>query len=449
MNIAHVLKKNGYTTGFVGKFHVGDSPDGVFFEDVIPLSSQSTTTSDTLNFFEKVLHEIGFLTQRVNPHASRTISSESLFLLEKWSREQIKNLGFSWAKNVYWENFENPYNTHNPGWTLDAALEFLEDNQTAPFFLHYGSTLTHGRGRRCRSSIFEPLISGEGVLENPPEAMASRKSQALHLSGLWPSPQKFCTSWLDASLGVLLDKLDELGIADNTVFIFVSDHGITGKGSLFDKNGTNIPAIIRWPRKIVAGSHSHAMIQNIDFAPTFFEIAGAEVPPDYHIDGGSLVPIFEANAEKLWRESLYFEIGAARAVRTDNWKYIAVRYTKKQSEKVRAAQPSDLVRELSYINSGGIGVRGARNRPNFFDQDQLYFLPEDPFERENLATLPQYSEQLATMKHLLKNHLQKQGRPFGDFIPGEDTAPAGELEAQIKAVKQIKLTRETMNPGRP
>jgi hypothetical protein len=167
----------------------------------------------------------------------------------------------------------------------------------------------------------------------------------------------------------------------------------------------------------------------------------------YRLDGRSLAPLFDGGTASLWREHLYFEMGAARAVATKDWKYIAVRYTKEQIEAIQRAKPESLPRLMSYIGRLGIGVRGAVH-PGFFDADQLYDLRRDPDEMNNLAARPEYADQLNRMRRLLREDLKRMGRPFGEFVPGANAAPPGLIDEQIAMVKKMKIKgKNVLVPG--
>ena len=135
---------------------------------------------------------------------------------------------------------------------------------------------------------------------------------------------------------------------------------------------------------------------------------------------------------------LYFELGYARAVMTKDWKYIAVRYPAETIEAIRRAAPDRLPRLMAYIGRMGIGTRGA-DRPGFWDADQLYDLQADPGELTNLAADPKYADQLQSLRETLTGCIQSIGRPFGEFLPGGNAAPPGQVDAQIALVKQIEI----------
>lgn len=98
---------------------------------------------------------------------------------------------------------------------------------------------------------------------------------------------------------------------------------------------------------------------------------------------------------------------------------------------------------MSYIGRLGIGVRGAE-RAGFWDEDQLYDLHSDPDERVNLAKDPRFAEQLATMRARLTEELKRGTRPFGEFVPGGNAVPGGQIDAQIARVKTLTVQGKTV-----
>jgi arylsulfatase A-like enzyme len=170
----------------------------------------------------------------------------------------------------------------------------------------------------------------------------------------------------------------------------------------------------------------------VDFAPTILELAGAgQIPED--LDGISFLNALEGKPVQT-RESLYFELGYARAVIKGKYKYFAVRYP----EYATRWTPEERARELDRYNRGREfrnmkivnrdperpfshlevvpGGGQAENEtygllPGYFDPDQLYDLEKDPEEQVNLAEDPEYQEVLAEMKALLQGYI--------DQLPGK------------------------------
>ncbi|HAY80268.1 MAG TPA: hypothetical protein DCY79_10725 [Planctomycetaceae bacterium] len=423
MNVGNVLREAGYTTGFVGKFHL-------------------TSKWDFPEFYKG---KDGWIDLPKDAKPGREVSAQFKHN-ELWMRRYLKTLGFSWAKNVYPENMHQPYGMHNAEWTTVAALEFIEENKDGPFYLHLCSTLLHGPDKSWRKSMDHPLVTGEGEVESLPEVMTPRKEllKTIKERGFDPDSHVAGEAWIDDSLGAILRKLKELGIDDNTLVIFAPDHGRDGKATVFSHGGCQVPMIMRWPKGIAAGQVCEELVQNIDLVPTFFELGNAEKPKSYQIDGQSLTPLFKNGKANDWRNHLYLEMGAARATVTKDWSYIAVRYTEEQIAAIRRASPQNLPRAMSYIGRLGIGVRGA-DRPGFFEEDQLYNLKRDPKEMKNLAYNEDQASRLEEMRELMQQDLKVIGRPFGEFIPGGNAAKPGQISKQIEIVKQLEIKGKTVS----
>ncbi|GAB5553628.1 MAG: hypothetical protein Sapg2KO_32190 [Saprospiraceae bacterium] len=119
-----------------------------------------------------------------------------------------------------------------------------------------------------------------------------------------------CISSVDDNIGRVLDYLDESGLAENTIVVYTSDQGFyLGEHGWYDKRfiydeSFKTPLVVRWPGVIKAGTVNHEMVQNLDFAPTFLEAAGLEVPAD--MQGESLMPILKNEMEDWSREEVYY-----------------------------------------------------------------------------------------------------------------------------------------------
>ena len=119
-----------------------------------------------------------------------------------------------------------------------------------------------------------------------------------------------CVKGVDESVGRLRATLKELDLDDNTVVIYSSDQGFyIGDHGWYDKRwmyeeSLKMPFIVSWPGVTKSGSRDHHLIQNIDYAETFLEIAGAKIPGD--MQGRSLVPLLKGQSPKNWRTSIYY-----------------------------------------------------------------------------------------------------------------------------------------------
>jgi arylsulfatase A-like enzyme len=171
----------------------------------------------------------------------------------------------------------------------------MEANQEKPFFCY----LAH-------HAIHTPL-------QGRPESLA--KFQAKNPGQQHNNPMyAACTYDLDASVGMLLDKLKELKLEQNTLLVFTSDNGGTqqssqeplrGNKGCYYEGGIREPFIVRWPAVAKAGTTCNVPVINVDLFPTFLEAAGASVPPHKQLDGESLVPLL-AGQNALNRQAIFW-----------------------------------------------------------------------------------------------------------------------------------------------
>ncbi|MGC6564073.1 MAG: sulfatase [Akkermansiaceae bacterium] len=119
-----------------------------------------------------------------------------------------------------------------------------------------------------------------------------------------------CVKSVDDGIGRILDYLDESGLAENTIVIYSSDQGwYLGEHGWYDKRwmyeeSLRTPLLVRWPGTVKAGSRNDDIVSNLDFAETFLDAAGVEVPGD--MQGRSLVPLLKGSTPEDWRKSFYY-----------------------------------------------------------------------------------------------------------------------------------------------
>jgi N-acetylglucosamine-6-sulfatase len=187
---------------------------------------------------------------------------------------------------------------------------------------------------------------------------------------------------MDEGIARILKHLDDTGLAENTIVIYSSDQGFyLGEHGWYDKRwmfeeSLMMPFVVRWPGKINPGSVSKAMIQNIDYGPTFLDLAGAKIPAG--MQGKSLVPIFKASGEEPegWRNSIYY------------------RYSGERTHNVAAHD----------------GVRTADHKLFWVpktEEYQLFDMVKDPQEMKSVHEDPAYAEVFAEMKKELKDARKK------------------------------------------
>lgn len=175
------------------------------------------------------------------------------------------------------------------------AVEFMEANREKPFFCY----LAH-------HAIHVPLQGRPESLEK----FRAKASGAQHGDPMYAA----CTYDLDASMGLLLAKLKELGLEENTLLVFTSDNGGTGRNlqeplrgskGCYYEGGIREPFIIRWPGVTKPGSRCDVPVINVDLFPTFLAAAGVAAPARKTLDGENLIPLFKGEGA-LKRQSIFW-----------------------------------------------------------------------------------------------------------------------------------------------
>jgi arylsulfatase len=216
-----------------------------------------------------------------------------------------------------------------------TALDFIDENQNAPFFLYYASPIPH-----------MPLQAPQRWVEYYTEKLGTEAPYTgdRYFPNLTPrATYAAMISYLDEQVGDLVAKLDELGLRENTLILFTSDNGPTYSGGadapFFDsakpfqtlngrikgtvyEGGIRVPMIARWPGKIQPGTVSDHLSAFYDFLPTFVELSGAETPTS--TDGISLLPALLGKSQTA-HDFLYWEFpsyNGQQAVRMGRWKGI-------------------------------------------------------------------------------------------------------------------------------
>ncbi len=216
-----------------------------------------------------------------------------------------------------------------------------------------------------------------------------------------------CVKGVDENLARMRATLEEEGLADNTVFVYSSDQGFyIGDHGWYDKRwmyeeSLKMPLIVHWPGVTEPGSRNTDLVQNLDYAETFLEMAGADIPSD--MQGKSLVPLLKGDTPDDWRESIYYHY----------YEYPSYHMVPRHN-----------------------GIRTERyklmNFYEFGDEWEFYDLEKDPDELTNLYNDPAYADTIADVKkqlEALRTHY-------------DDDTVTGERDAEWK--KQMRTPRTKM-----
>lgn len=223
----------------------------------------------------------------------------------------------------------------------DFALDFLRDQRDdAPFCLYLSHKAVHHQF--LPPDDLKGLYADVPLTDLLPEEYFSL--QTLIHRNLWEGAlgpmerhyRNYCAALtaVDRELGRLLDELDALGLADNTVVVYLGDNGyswgehvLTGKRWSSEEN-LRVPCIVRYPEGIAtAGRRAADMVLNIDIAPTFLALAGVPVPDE--MQGADITPLLR-DAPTAWRDAFFYEyfedfpynVPAQQALRTEQYLYV-------------------------------------------------------------------------------------------------------------------------------
>jgi len=341
VTLPEMLQSVGYTTGIVGKWHLtGYANHGA--REVGPA-------------------EHGF--DEVMVSENRGIANGSYFFPYHFNREIRQRL---------------------PGreYLVDRcnleAVEFVERHKDKPFFLYLSHYAIH-----TRLNGKPELVAKYEAKPNAGKGFQAPRNNP-HLAAQLES--------IDQGVGMIRDKLRELGLSDNTILIFTGDNGgedkVTsnaplraGKSTLYE-GGIREPLIVYWPGVTGPGRVCHTPVCSVDFYPTLAQAAGARRTPTQAADGVSLLPLLKDAEAHLDRDTFY-------------WHY-----------------PLEKSHFLGGRSAGAIR-KGDWKLIELFDtgETELYDLAQDPSEQHNLAS------ELPEKKHELLEALHAWQRSVGAAIP--------------------------------
>ncbi len=257
VTIADALRRAGYQTGYCGKWHLG-------------------TENEAISDY----------------HPSR-----------RGFTDAVQTRSPSGKQRYFYPNFRTiPKVTIEDGTYLTdvitaQAVRFLDENKDKPFFLYLPHFNVHGPHEAKQKTIKKYQKKPKTEKYHDPVYAAMHEH-------------------LDDAVGVLLDKLDEQNIADNTIVIFTADNGAlpkfsntplrAGKGYLYE-GGIRVPLIIRDPRTVKPGSLCEEPVTQVDFYPTLLELTGAAAPAGQVLDGVSITGVLKSGGtSKLNRKNIFW-----------------------------------------------------------------------------------------------------------------------------------------------
>ncbi len=416
-----LLQKAGYATALIGKWHLVSTPTGFDHFEIIPGQGEyynpTFITQDGKQHIEK-----GYLTNILTDKAidwldqqRKTQQPFALFLHEKachrdWLPEikylrEYEDVTFALPHN-FDDKREGRLAAQTPEMTITSHENMTLNNDIKMYnpakktrltdtYLNYIGRLDP-RDRDIYDAFYDSL-----ALDFRSRRLRGQELKEFKYQRFMRDYAKVLKTF-DDNVGRLLDYLDQTGLSETTLVVYTSDQGFyMGEHGWFDKRfmyeeSFTTPLVMRMPTKYnkpVAKGDITEMVQNIDYAPTFLQLAGAPIPAD--IQGVSLLPLLEGKHPKNWRKSLYYHY----------YEYPA-EHSVRRHYGVRTADGWKLVH---FYPAPG------ENPATAIDSWEMYDLNTDPHETNNIYGKPGTEKQLMRLQKELRK-LQKQ---YDDPIEAE------------------------------
>ncbi|MDD2330840.1 MAG: sulfatase [Bacteroidales bacterium] len=402
-----LLQKAGYQTAIVGKWHLGSEPQGFDYWNILIGQGQY--------------------------YAPRFIDNGDTTVVQGYATQVTADLTIKWLEEI--RDTEKPFMLmmhnkapHRP-WQPDIQDLGAYDNTDFPLPPNFYDDY---KGRKA-AELQEMSIAADMTLDrdlkmgfdwtarmSEPEREAwntyydsvQTEFEALHLSGNELAEWKYqrymrdylgCINSVDRNVGRVLDWLEENGLLENTIIIYTSDQGFyMGEHGWFDKRfmyeeSFRTPLLVRMPEGI-RGTCSE-LVQNIDLAPTFLDIANVPIPEDIH--GMSMLPVLQGKTSGKHRDALYYhyhEFPAEHTVR----KHYGIRDQRyKLIRFYDDGVPAGNRRSIKDHEKAGIR----------FNDWELYDLKTDPSEMNNIYGKPGTRR----VTRILRRKLEKMRQQYGEL----------------------------------
>jgi len=415
-----VLHENGYRTSLFGKWHLGESGRS------LPRSFDEW----------KVFPGQG---DYVNPEMIDQAGSR---VIEGYATDIVTDLSLSWLDSL---DDDEPFcmlvhhkAPHRP-WVPDPKHRDLYADGTIPepetFFDEHATRSKAVQG--VHMTIADDMGADDLKSEVPEHLRGpeNREARMRWKYQIYMRDYLQCVQSIDDNVGRLLDRLDDLGLSENTLVVYTSDqgfflgdHGWFDKRLMFDQS-LQMPMLMRWPAEISANAQCEAIITNVDFAATFLDICGfdaAETLPTSQ--GRSFRSLLRGEAVSDWPDAAYYRY----------WEH---------DDPIHGAPAHYGIRtvdfKLIYYYGAALGVPGASDQI-FESEWELYDLRSDPSEMNNVADDPTYAKTRADLEVKLAEYQRRfEDEPYsGPDTPRPEWGPHDEerLHAVAEFVKAVRAS---------
>ena len=416
-----LMQKIGYQTAMIGKWHLATRPTGFDTYDILPGQGKY--------YNPEFINEEGKYT--VEGYCTELITEKSIAWMEKAKESDRPFMLMMQHKAPHgpWTPGPNEVGMYagvefpepatlledysNRGTALQEQQMTIRDQMSADRYLkmlpqrfpgyngepsRYGWTTDFSAEQaEAWNAVYDPIIR-QFYSEKPDgDDLVRFKYQRYMMDYLG------CVAAVDKSVGKVLDYLKSSGLDQNTLVVYTSDQGFyLGEHGWYDKRfmfeeSLRTPLLMMWPAQVEPGSVCGELVSNLDFASTFLEAAGTEIPED--IQGQSLIPILKGTVPDDWRTAHYYHY---------------FMYPGTHNVKRHYGVTTDRYKLIHYYYD--------------IDEWELYDLQEDPMELNNVYAEPSYSD----VRDRLHEQLEELRSHYGDtdsvtrsFLPGEVPQPGG------------------------
>ena len=407
-----LLRENGYQTAIVGKWHLISEPQGFDFYSILTGQHEQgdyynpdflENGKDRIEkgyvtdiITEKALHYLkegrdkskpfAMMVHHKAPHRNWMPAERHLGYFNDVTFPEPSNLFDTFETRSQAPKQQDMSIAHTLTDFWDLKLATAEELASADFpdkrFQEVYNRMPESTKQRWHQ-VYADRIDKFRVGGLSPEDLVREKYQAYLRDYL------ATTLAVDEGIGRLLDYLEETGEIDNTLIVYTSDQGFfLGEHGFFDKRFMyeecqRMPLVVRYPKLIKAGTKADAFIMNVDFAPTFLDLAGLDIPED--IQGTSFVPVMNngGKAPKGWRDAVYYHY---------------FEYPAEHSVKRHYGVRTNRYKLIHFYND--------------IDEWEMYDLEKDPLEMNNIYTDSAQSE----VRKELENRLTELRKQYQDTI---------------------------------
>ena len=407
-----LLQKNGYQTAVIGKWHLPIDPKGFDYYKILDEQgfyyNPDLKTKDTEG---KYVREEGYITHIIGKEAIAWLEArdrQKPFCLMVHHKAPHRNW---WPEKKYmtlYDDVEFPYPEtlfDDYATRSDAAHSqdmAIKNTMTIYSDLKVWDAKPHSK----KDPVDErPRMTEEQLKAWTSAYMKRNKDYMNHKPAgddltKWKYQQYLkdylrCVKSVDDQVGELLDYLEANGLMDNTLIVYTSDQGFyMGEHGWFDKRfmyeeSFRTPLIMAYPRMIQPGSICKELVQNIDYAPTFLDLAGIDIPTTFC--GVSLRPLFKTGKAKNWRNDLYYHY----------YDYPAIHMVRRHDGVI--------TKDFKLIHFYGKGFK--KDLGNDIDAWEFYDLRKDSTEVNNVYDDRSYRKRIEQLKARLETYRKELSVP--------------------------------------